>query len=196
MQAGAGSAQQRGPGPSQRFGCGSASGSRASRGRQAQGQSTQAALRRPQSARQEWGQAPEAFHGAGARRSQYRHPSPSCRKLAVPDGGGSQGTARPTLARARKVLPLRTGRAHGARRLHLTSHVCSEGAFGDTSGSRGQSQFDSHTCACTGRKAVCRYLKNLKIEKHEPVITILAVYPHKTKSLMCKQVCAPIYCST
>lgn len=78
----AGPAERRGPPPSEQFGGAGVGNDGASAGGQAQGQSAEAAPGQPHHAGQELGQAPQAFHGAGARRRELLNPSPSCRTVA------------------------------------------------------------------------------------------------------------------
>ena len=44
------------------------------------------------------------------------------------------------------------------------------------------------------RRTICRFIKKLKIElAYDPAISFLGIYPEKTKTLIQKDTCTPVY---
>lgn len=121
----AGPAQRSGPPPSEQFGDAAVGDDGASAGGQAQGQSAQGAPGQPHRAGQELGQAPQAFHGAGARRRELRDPSPSCRTVAGRPALSDPAPAPKLRRRHTEHAPVRRA---CVPHLRLISRACSEGA--------------------------------------------------------------------
>lgn len=98
-------------------------------GGQAPGRGTQTAPGRPHGARQEPGQAPQAFHGAAARRGQKREPSPSCR-TPTDRRPGATPRGRPRYGPAHCVCASLSAHAREGAWGALPSRTCDVGGAG------------------------------------------------------------------